>query len=171
METQLPRDYYGEVPAHGQHVEANPDDVVSTLSIVNAMYDCLSGPAGQSRDWNRMRSLSLAKSHSIRIGKLEDGTIGCKIMSNEDYILQMESWLVNNGFFEKEIHRVEERFGNIAQVFSTYESRRKADDAAPFMRGINSFQLMHDGLRWWIVNVMWQHESPDLPIPAHYLSR
>lgn len=171
METQLPRDYYGEVPSHGQHLEANPNDVVSTLSIINAMYDCLSGPAGQARDWNRMQSLSLAKSHSIRIGKLEDGRLACKVMSNEDYIQQMEPWLVNNGFFEKEIHRVEERFGNIAHVFSTYESRRKADDAVPFMRGINSFQLMHDGHRWWVVNVMWQHESPDLPIPGQYLGR
>lgn len=171
METQLPRDYYGEIPGHDQQVEANPEDVVSTLSIINAMYDCLSGPAGQPRDWNRMQSLSLAKSHSIRIGRLENGSIACKIMSNQDYIRQMEPWLVNNGFFEREIHRVEERFGSIAHVFSTYESRRKAEDEVPFMRGINSFQLMHDGRRWWIVNVMWQHEAPDIPIPGQYLGR
>ena len=59
----------------------------------------------------------------------------------------------------------------IAHVFSTYESRHSLSDPEPFMRGINSFQLMHDGKRWWIVNVMWQHEAADLPIPERYLSR
>ena len=47
----------------------------------------------------------------------------------------------NNGFFEHEISRTVETFGSISQVFSTYESRRRADDEKPFARGINSIQL------------------------------
>lgn len=133
------------------------------------MYECISGPAGQPRDWNRMRSLCLKETHSIRSGKLEDGSTACKIMDNEEFIRQMEGWLVANGFFEYEVHRLEERFGHIAHVFSTYESKRKADDPAPYMRGINSFQLLFDGTRWWILNVLWQHESPEFPIPSRYL--
>ena len=62
-----------------------------------------------------------------------------------------------------------EKFGHIAHIFSTYESRRKADDPAPFARGINSFQLMNDGKRWWIVTIFWEAEGPDNPIPAEYL--
>ncbi|MCI0444796.1 hypothetical protein L0152_16510 [bacterium] len=52
---------------------------------------------------------------------------------------------------------------------STYESRRNADDPKPFMRGINSFQLLFDGNRWWVINVMWQHESEEFPIPSRHL--
>jgi hypothetical protein len=133
------------------------------------MYDCISGPAGQPRQWDRLRSLCVQRAYSIRVGRLPDHALGCKIMKTDEYIRQMEPWLLDNGFFEKEIHRVEERFGNIAHVFSTYESRRKADDPHPFMRGINSFQLMNDGHRWWIMNVMWEHESPENPIPRRYL--
>jgi hypothetical protein len=43
------------------------------------------------------------------------------------------------GFFEIEIHRRSERFGNIAHVCSTYAPRREASDPQAFARGINSF--------------------------------
>jgi hypothetical protein len=56
-------------------------------------------------------------------------------------------------------------------VFSTYESRHAADDAKPFQRGINSFQLVNDGKRWWIMTIMWQGETPDTPIPDAYLKK
>jgi hypothetical protein len=62
-----------------------------------------------------------------------------------------------------------EEFGHIAHVFSTYASFANADDPEPFARGINSFQLMHDGERWWIVTLYWENESPEQPIPVKYL--
>jgi len=90
-------------------------------------------------------------------------------MDPEGYISGSSNSLETNGFFEKEIARRVEVFGNIAHVFSTYEARRKADDEKPFMRGINSFQLMNDGNRWWVVTIFWQGERPDSPIPEKYL--
>ena len=60
-------------------------------------------------------------------------------------------------------------FGNVCQVFSTYESRRAPSDEKPFMRGINSIQLVNDGKRWWVASVVWDTEKPDKPIPAQYL--
>jgi hypothetical protein len=95
--------------------------------------------------------------------------IAYKMMSAEDFIESTNDWLVQSGFFETEIHQIVDQFGSIAQVFSTYESRHDADDPQPYMRGINSFQLFHDGSRWWIVSIIWRHESPELPIPAKYL--
>jgi hypothetical protein len=38
------------------------------------------------------------------------------------------------------------------------------------MRGINSIQLFNDGNRWWIVNIYWQQESAEDPIPDMYLA-
>jgi len=73
------------------------------------------------------------------------------------------------GFFEREISRRTDCFGNICQVFSTYESRHSATDATPFQRGINSIQLLRDGNRWWIASVVWDVERADNPIPAAYL--
>jgi hypothetical protein len=77
--------------------------------------------------------------------------------------------LERDGFFEVEVNRVSERFGNVVHAFSTYESRRTLADAEPFMRGINSIQLLFDGTRWWVATVMWDSERPDNPIPERYL--
>jgi hypothetical protein len=74
------------------------------------------------------------------------------------------------GFFEKEIARTTEVYGNIAQVFSTYETLKKSDDKKPFMRGINSFQLLNDGKRWWVMTIYWQAETPENLVPKKYLN-
>ena len=73
------------------------------------------------------------------------------------------------GFFEKEAARKTEQFGQIAHLFSTYESRHTPDDPKPFQRGINSFQLMNDGTRWWIVTIFWEGEDEKNPLPQKYL--
>ena len=72
------------------------------------------------------------------------------------------SYFLKNGFVEREASRKTERYGNIMQVFSTYESRHDAKDEKPFARGINSFQLYSDGTRWWVVTIMWEEETPEI---------
>jgi len=148
---------------------ANPSDVASMDSVVAALYDVISGPAGKKRDWNRFRSLFIPGARLIPTGKRQSGEISSRVMSTDDYATASGKFLEENGFFEKEVARRVESFGNIAHVFSTYESRHKADDAKPFARGINSIQLMNDGKRWWIVTVFWQGEGPDNPLPEKYL--
>ncbi|MFL6515266.1 MAG: hypothetical protein ACJ8M1_09620 [Chthoniobacterales bacterium] len=73
------------------------------------------------------------------------------------------------GFYEQEVARRTEQFGRIAHVFSTYDSRHDPSDSEPFMRGINSIQLYHDGERWWIISIYWQQENRETPIPEKYL--
>ncbi len=77
--------------------------------------------------------------------------------------------LEQRGFFEREVARRTERFGNLVHAWSTYESRKLAEDPAPFQRGINSIQMRFDGTRWWVLTIAWQGETPDSPIPALYL--
>ena len=148
---------------------ANPADVASIEAIINAAYDSISGEAGKKRDWNRMRSLFIAGARMIPIDDSPDGKITPNILDIDGYIARSNDFLEKNGFFEKEVARRTEQFGHIAHAFSTYESRHKADDAKPFMRGINSIQLMYDGTRWWIVTIFWQHEKANDPIPEKYL--
>ncbi|HZM87706.1 MAG TPA: hypothetical protein VFF31_14390 [Blastocatellia bacterium] len=149
----------------------NPSDVASVDSIVAALYDVISGPAGKKRDWDRMRSLFIPGARLIPTGKRQSGEISSRVLTVEDYINGSSKALEEGGFFEKEIARRTELYGNIAHVFSTYDSRRKAEDPKPFARGINSIQLMNDGKRWWIVTVFWQGEGPDNPLPEKYLKK
>ena len=87
----------------------------------------------------------------------------------EGYIARVEPLFETEGFYEKEVARRTELFGQIAHVWSTYESRHDPRDREPFMRGINSIQLLNDGKRWWIVTVYWDSERPDNPLPPQYL--
>jgi hypothetical protein len=151
--------------------EARAEDVASLDAIMSSVYDVISGPAGQQRNWDRMRSLFHPGARLIPTGAGPDGKVGARVLTLEEYIQWSGPYLEQNGFFEREIGRVEERFGHIAHLMSAYESRHKADDPAPFSRGVNSFQLMHDGTRWWVVTIYWQSESPATPIPGKFLKR
>jgi len=149
-------------------IPANASDVKSIDAIVHALYDVISGDAGIKRDWNRMRSLFLPEGKLIPTGMRND-TVRYRIMTVEDYIKSTGAILEEKGFHEKEISKKTEHFGHIAHVFSTYESKYKLTDEKPFMRGINSIQLLNDGKRWWILHVYWNSETPASPIPKRYL--
>ena len=62
-----------------------------------------------------------------------------------------------------------ERFGDIAHVESAYESRHALSDPAPFTRGIKSFELLHTDDEWRIVQVFYEREGADSPIPPAWL--
>lgn len=150
---------------------ADPKDVASENAIISALYDVISGPACQHRDWDRFRSLFAPGARLIPTGRRPDGQVTLRAETPDEYATAAQAPLENNGFFEREISRTGETFGAITHRFSTYESRRAANDAKPFARGINSIQLLNDGTRWWIVTVYWQAERPDSPIPDQFLKK
>ena len=150
---------------------ANPADVNSIDSIIAAMYNVISGPAGKKRDWDRMRSLFIPGARLIPTGPRQGGGYGSRVLTVDDYIERASGLFEKSGFYETESARVTEQFGQIAHAFSTYESRRAPGDAKPFQRGINSIQLMNDGKRWWVVTIFWQGEDEKNPLPEKYLKK
>lgn len=148
--------------------EADSGDVESLDAIIEALYDVISGAAGEERDWNRMRSLFIPEARMMPLGLREDEGVSIRLLSVGDYIASSGPILEETGFHEQELARRTERFGHMAHVFSTYEGRMETEDTV--VRGINSIQLMNDGSRWWIVSVYWQAEGPDNPLPEEYLS-
>lgn len=148
------------------------DSKVSTLdSTLTTLYKVISGDKGEARDWDLFKYLFRKNAKLIPSGKNKEGEIIARYINADTYIETSGQWLVDNGFHEVEINRVTETFGNIAHVFSTYESYRSKSDEKPFMRGINSIQLLNDGNRWWIVNIYWMQESEEHPIPEKYLPK
>ncbi len=148
---------------------ARPADVESVDAIVAALYDVISGPAGQKRDWDRFRSLFVPNARLIPTGRAQDGSGRHRVMTPDEYAAGSGPILERDGFFEREIGRKLERYGNIAHVMSAYDSKRTLADAAPFARGINSIQLWNDGKRWYVVTIFWESETAANPIPASYL--
>jgi len=161
--SQPPPDAFAGVPA------AKPADVNSIDSILSALYDVISGPPGE-RDWNRFRSLFINTAHLTSTSVAPDGSIRVHSNPVEGYVRGAGAYFLKNGFFEKPIVNRIESFGNITQVFSSYESRHAAAEA-PFARGINSIQLLNDGKRWWITSIIWDEERPGNPLPKGFASK
>ena len=148
---------------------ARPADVASIEAIIAALYDVISGAPNQNRDWDRFRSLFTSGARLIVGAPAPDGRVPSRSMTVEEYIVVGDPFLKRDGFWEREIARRVERYGNVAHVFSTYESRVKSPDTQPFSRGINSIQLVTNGERWWVVTILWDFERPGNSIPAQYL--
>ena len=160
---QAPARRHVDVPAIAPH----PEDVASVDGIVKAYYDVISGPPGQPRQWSRDRSLYIKDLRFVATG-IERGEAYARVMDHQEFVDRSDSGFVHNGFFEREIHRVARSYGDILQVWSTYEERRSAHEAVEG-RGINALQLFWDGRRWWIASAIWYEEDPAHPIPSEYL--
>jgi hypothetical protein len=147
---------------------ARAEDVASIDAVIATMYGIVSGPPGE-RDWERLRTLYWPGARMIPIGLRPSGDEGLRMFSIDEYIANAAPFFREEAFYERELSRTTERFGDIAHAFSTYGSFRSPADAEPFMRGINSIQLLWRAGRWWVVNVFWDNETPGNPIPARYL--
>ena len=133
---------------------AAPDDVDTMDDVIHAMYQAISGPAGQKRNWDRFRSLFLPDARLILAIGRQGQKPSARILTVEDYIRRADRIFEKESFWENERGRNTEKSGNIAHAFSYYESRQ-VKNGKPFQTGVNSIQLFNDGTRWWIATVMW----------------
>ncbi len=148
---------------------ASDNDVRSIDGLIAALYEVISGPAGE-RDWDRERSLfvpgaRLVPSRSVMgmAGGMAGGA-----MDLETYISSRAPFFASQAIWEDEIGRQVFELGSFAHVLSTY-ALRHSPDGPPVLRGINSIQLWHDGSRWWVVSMMWENERPGIVLPAELL--
>lgn len=134
-------------------------------SVIDAMYAMISGPKGP-RDFSLQKTVFHPDARQMRTGVDEHGKPWIKIMSLDEYAADTRAFFAANDFFEVEIARRIQEFGNMAHVWSVYEARRAPDDATPERRGINSVQLGRDENRHWrIVSMIWDNERPGLRVP------
>ena len=89
-------------------------------------------------------------------------------MSVDDFIVDTQPFFAENDFYEAEIGRHVDRFGNVAQVRSAYDARRHPDDREVIKRGVNLIQLYNDGERWWITSVLWDNEREGIHLPSEW---
>ncbi|GAB1856001.1 hypothetical protein MHTCC0001_08360 [Flavobacteriaceae bacterium MHTCC 0001] len=145
--------------------------VLTLHKTIKTLYDVISAEKGEERNWKQFKHLFYPNAKLIPSGMNEDGVYKAKYLTPDEYIKNSQKWLKMNGFIEKEIHRRVNSFDNIAHVFSTYECYHSKDEKTPFMRGINSIQLINDENRWWILNIYWSQETNNHPIPKKYLPK
>lgn len=154
-------------PAMAQGPAANPADVGTIQGLVKAFYEVISGPAGAPRQWARDSTLYSPNAFFIAMD-VKDGKPVYANLTAEEYRQRTNAGFVKNGFFEAEIGSRFERFGNVGQVRSVYETRRTADGPVT-ARGVNYLMVFWDGTRWWITGAVWDDERPDNPIPPGWI--
>ncbi len=150
---------------------ARPPDVASPQSVLTALYDVITGPAAQPRDWARFRSLFLdgAQLTWTQVDPASGRSYFFNLSVDEFIRLAGPGYSMGEGFWEREIGHHVDQFGAIAHVFSTYEMRLAGPKADVVERGINGVQLIQHQDRWWITNLVFDVETPSLPIPSRYL--
>ncbi len=144
------------------------NDVKSIESIMKALTEVISGSGDQTRNWERFKYLFTDDAKLIPTQREEDGKVTYAYWTPAQY----EEMFIKNrsgqDFYEQELFRITEAYGNIAHCFSTYSVRLEKDGPIS-RRGINSIQLLKDNNRWYIMNVFWSNETIDEPLPDKYL--
>ena len=161
--TAAVKDLAAQVPA------ARPEDVKSREALLAAIYDVISGPAGE-RDWNRFRSLFVPQARFTAVGRKADGSVSVTLLGVDEFIGVAGAVFKSQGFYENAMVNRVQTFGNVSQVFSSYESRNEKG-GKPFERGINSIQMFDDGKRWWVLSILWDTERQGNPLPKEMEKR
>ena len=133
--------------------------------LIKAVDDAVSGPGNKDRTC--MRQIFTADARLIPVGKGTDGNWA-------PHILTLDNWIAlvakrgDKAFYEKQVKYSVEEYGHIAHLWSTYEVRDTPDGKAE-IRGINSMQAVYDGAQWKLIQILWQAETPEEPLPAKFL--
>ena len=137
-------------------------DLAGIDAAIRGVYEVISGPPGQKRDFDRMRSL-FAPGATLKA----TGPKGVRGGSLEDYISRNKDVLEQKGFTERELGRRLEVWGGLATAWSAYDGRTA--DGSFHERGINSFQLVKIDGKWLVASILWQEATPDNPLPANLI--
>jgi hypothetical protein len=149
-----------QTPAAPPSPVANCPSTPTLDALIAALDTAISGPA--SKDRTCFRGLMLP---TVRLIPISAAT-------GQPHLLTVDDWITavaKNGdemVTEKQLKFQSETFGRIAHLWSTYETTLAGK---PRTRGINSIQAVFDGQNWHIIEVVWQAETPDSPVPAQYL--
>lgn len=168
--SQAPRRVGPDLAGHPDWPKANPADVATIVSTVHAFYQAISSPAGGKLDQQRLRSLFVPGGRIV-VGLAANGTRAADVifLTPEEYARSSDRQTVTSGFSDRNPANQVQQFGVMAHVYSTYESREKQDDPKPMARGIKSFELVHSGAGWYIVQVYWDSERDGVVIPEKWM--
>jgi hypothetical protein len=155
----------GAIAAHPDWPRADAADVKSPAAIIAALSSSISGEAGQARNWDRFRSLFVPGAGRMIVTRVpKTGPADVTVLSMEDYIARSSKG-APAGFYEIPIAYEMQSFGRMTHVYESYGLHHTRDDQ-PYVRGVNSWELLFDGTRYYVLQVYWDTERADNPLPA-----
>jgi hypothetical protein len=147
------------------------NDTKSVQNILDAYYDCISGPIGKKRDFERLKNLFHPDARLIYSNwSNETGKAYLLVFKTVDEFISKLGYLDKKGFYEHEVSNITHSFSSVTQVFSTYRFRVE-DKSIPNGQGITSYDIFYDGERYWILSMFWAAENQKYKIPEKYLKK
>lgn len=126
-------------------------------ALVRELYRLVSGPAGVSKNWARLRTLH-AQGAIITAPQHVGDRVAATTYNVEQFIALNNKLFGQRGFFEVEIRQEVQKFGHVAHVWSAYATSERSGEQ-PYAYGINSFQLLNDGKHWCVVSATWDGDA------------
>ena len=159
--------------ANAQSRNAGENEDLSTVNgIIHTLYDVISGPVGENRNWNLFRSLFAENARMYIAVPGKDSSTVLKCITPEEYAERNKTRLADIGFSEDELYRITNTYGAGTQIFSTYESHfTNKDGAQEITKGINNIQLYFDGERYFIASIFWDANAKNIEVPDRYLPK
>lgn len=147
------------------------NDTKSVQNILDAYYDCISGPIGEKRDFERLKNMFHPDARLIYSNwSNETGKAYLLVFKTVDEFISKLGYLDKKGFYEHEVSNITHSFSSVTQVFSTYRFRVE-DKSIPDGQGITSYDIFYDGDRYWILSMFWAAENQKYKIPEKYLKK
>jgi hypothetical protein len=156
----------GLVPGLRAQATASSCPASSTMDeLMKDLDDAVSG--APDKDRTCLSALLFPEARLVPMMKGPDGKLAPKPLTLDEWVERVKA-RGKTPFYERQVKYSVESYGQIAHIWSTYEIRPTPDGKAE-VRGINSIQAVYDGLHWRILEVLWQAEGPDTPMPQKYL--
>jgi len=135
-------------------------------TLVTALYDAVTFAPGSLPDWSYVRSLFLEDSRIVlRVSR--DST---QVMTLGEFVDDFKRFIERaradtSGFRERVVRMKSMVMGNIAHVLVLYEASIPGSPRPP-QQGVDSFHLVRQHSRWWIVSIVNEVVSRDRPVPS-----
>jgi len=150
-------------------MEPRSEDVSSIDGMVRAYFEVVSGPAEKKREWGRDATLYIPGIRFLIFREDKNGKTSVRTLTHQEFVDESEAAMAGKAFYEREVHRIAHRAGNVAHVFCTAE--QKYSPGGPVEgRSVDSLEMFWDGSRWWITNAnIWEVETKARPLPKEFL--
>lgn len=132
-------------------------------AAVEALYEVISGPTGEARDWDRFRAMFLEGAQMTVLTPQPDGEERVVTLTIEEYVERNSGRLSEMGFTEAEIRRQTHVYGGLATILSAYEATR-ADTGETIATGVNTIVLARQEGVWKVASLAWRSETEDWPV-------
>jgi hypothetical protein len=124
---------------------------------IRSMYEVISFSEGEEPDWEVMKNVFSPNAHLARI--TPDGIDYFDLPTFQSMVQEMLDIGIYTSFYEYEVARRADCFGDLAHVLSVYETKRNPFTPGFLGRGVNSIQLLWSGESWQVLSLLWDEET------------